>query len=139
VGIALFNPGPEHSTDDGLNEKSLVFRISLGKVHLLFTGDISAREEETLIASFPNLRSDVLFVPHHGSRSSSSTAFLQTLQPKVAVISCGPENVFSFPHQEVLERLRALGTTIYRTDLHGAVTVSTDGRTLRVKTFRRVN
>lgn len=63
--------------------------------------------------------------------------FLNAVKPQIAVISCGPDNVFSFPHGEVLARYRGIGAGIFRTDEQGAVTVSTDGKKLLVKGFRK--
>jgi competence protein ComEC len=81
----------------------------------------------------------VLKVAHHGSRSSSTEAFLQAVRPVFAVISAGPDNFYGHPHQAVLERLAAVNATSLRTDLEGLVSVTTDGQRILVDTFRRRN
>ena len=75
-------------------------------------------------------------MPHHGSATSSSPAFLEALRPDIAVISAGRGNPFGHPVPAVLERYRDIGAAIYRTDQDGAVTVETDGKTVRVRTFK---
>ena len=77
----------------------------------------------------------ILKVPHHGSATSSSQPFLDALRPDIAVISAGRGNPFGHPVPSVLERYRNIGAAIYRTDQDGAVTVETDGTTVRVTTF----
>jgi competence protein ComEC len=86
--IVVLNPGPETGTDD-LNNASLVMRIGYGNFSILFAGDIGSDVEEKLILGGNNLRADVLKIPHHGSRHSSSHEFLAAVQPKIAVLSVG--------------------------------------------------
>jgi len=74
-------------------------------------------------------------VPHHGSATSSSQQFLDALRPDIAVISAGRGNPFGHPVPAVLERYKNIGAAIYRTDKDGAVTVETDGSTVRVAAF----
>ena len=88
------------------NDNSLVLRLTYGEHAILFTGDIEAHAEAALIARGARLRADVLKVAHHGSRTSSSDAFLRAVSPTLAVISAGAVNPFGHPHSEVLERLR---------------------------------
>jgi competence protein ComEC len=92
-----------------------------------------------LAESVRDLDSDVLFVPHHGGFRSSNVPFLKKVRPQVAVVSCGADNVFHDPHPDVIRRLERLQSRIYRTDRDGAVTVETDGKDLRVRTFRQGN
>ncbi len=74
--------------------------------------------------------------PHHGSASSSSEAFLDRASPEIVVISVGENNTYGFPDNEVLERYKKIGAKVYRTDVHGAVEVSSDGRAIFVRTAR---
>ena len=116
------------------NDGSLVLKIGLGKINFLLPGDISAVREQDLMAVGTDLQSAVLFVPHHGSFHSSSEPFLRAVQPRIAVISCGRDNVFHLPHPAVLKRYTDLPAQVYRTDLHGAVTMTTDGEAVTVRT-----
>ncbi len=113
------------------NADSLVTRVSWGSVSILFTGDIIRRAERELVAELgqANLQSTLLLVPHHGSRGSASALFLDSVQPREAVIPAGIDNRFHFPHPEVLARLDAVGARIWRTDRCGAVRMVTDGTT----------
>ena len=77
----------------------------------------------------------ILKVAHHGSRTSTSRELLEYWRPQVAIISAGRGNTFGHPAPEVIERLEAIGSAIYRTDLHGQITVETDGQSVRVKTY----
>jgi len=113
------------------NDDSVVLALRFGDVTLMLAGDIERPSESRL----PATRADVLKVPHHGSRTSSSAPFLAATRPRVAIVSAGFRNRFGHPHAEVLERYHRLGCRVFRTDRDGAVTVSTDGRELRVETF----
>jgi competence protein ComEC len=119
--IMVLNPGPETGTDD-LNDASLVLRIGYGKFSILFAGDIGSGVEEKLILTGNNLRADVLKIPHHGSRHSSSHEFLATVQPKVAVLSVG-KGILGIPSPEALKRYDAFSIPILRTDRDGMIQV----------------
>ena len=122
------------------NNNSLVIKVSFGRVSFLFPGDITAKAEKELVRlSGADLASDVLLVPHHGSRSSSSRSFLSKVKPDVAVISAGWKNRFRFPHSTVLEAYQERGCRILRTDRNGAIMLTTDGNRLSAKSFFSTN
>jgi competence protein ComEC len=105
---------------------------------LLFPGDLEAEGERRLLnGSLDLLPSTILKVPHHGSRTSSSDAFLDAVAPRHAVVSAGYDNHFGMPHAEVLARYRARGTRVWRTDEDGAILfrIAKDGA-IRVEPFR---
>jgi competence protein ComEC len=119
------------------NDNSLVLRVSSGGKSFLFPGDLEAAGEQALVArAGAQLKSDVLLVPHHGSKSSSSMAFVQAVSPQVCVISAGKDNPFGFPNQEVLGRLRGAGCRIVRLDKAGATEVSVEETALQIRSFR---
>jgi competence protein ComEC len=106
------------------NDNSLVLRLEWGATSVLFTGDIEAAAERDLLAAPGNtLRSAVLKVPHHGSRTSSGTGFLAAVDPAVAIISVGAGNRYGLPAPEVQRRYHGRGICVLRTDERGAVSV----------------
>jgi len=105
------------------NEDSIVLGVRLGEYTALLTGDIGRLGEEVLLQSGRPLRAQALKVAHHGSRTSSSPAFLDAVRPEVAVVSAGRRNRYRHPHPEVLERLEARGIRVLRTDRDGTITV----------------
>lgn len=118
------------------NNNSLVLKASHGKISLLFTGDIEHQAERELTAlSCDRLSSQVLVVPHHGSSTSSTAPFLACVDPRVAVVSAGWQNVFGFPHREAIRTYSARHCRLLRTDQHGAVTIVSDGNDLTIDTF----
>jgi len=118
------------------NNNSLVVRLSLGSISFLFPGDIMAEAEKELVhISSANLTSTVLLAPHHGSRSSSTIPFLDSVDPQIIVISSGWKNRFGFPHPDVIKRYNHRGYQIFRTDTLGAVTLATDGQRLSMTPF----
>jgi len=118
------------------NNASIVIKLTYGQVSFMFTGDAEGEEEAAILASGADLRSTVLKVGHHGSRSSTSEDFLAAADPQMGVISAGEGNRYGHPHQEILDRLAQHGVTIYRTDLSGTITITTDGSTINVETDR---
>lgn len=117
------------------NEVSSVVRVSYGRHSFLITGDLEAKGEEALLAAKEVKPCTVLKVGHHGSKTSTTAAFLQALAPEYAVISVGYANRFGHPHPETIRRLTDRQTVIYRTDTHGAVVFKSDGRKLEVDTY----
>lgn len=105
------------------NATSLVMRVSLGDQAVLLTGDLERDGEEVLLRGSRPVRAQVLKVPHHGSRMASTMGFLTAVRPEVALASAGYRNRFHHPHPEVLERYRALGVRVLRTDLNGAISM----------------
>lgn len=108
----------------GLNDTSIVLRALFHDHAILFTGDIERRAEEEILATGAGVRADVLKVPHHGSRTSSSTGFLLAVAPDVAVISAGQDNPYGHPHREVMERYHSFGIPVRVTAEEGTVTMS---------------
>ncbi|MGH7841449.1 MAG: DNA internalization-related competence protein ComEC/Rec2 [Candidatus Binataceae bacterium] len=119
------------------NDASMVLRLSYGSATLLFPGDLESKGEHELIASGADLRATILKTPHHGSRTSSSAAWLAAVHPELAVISLGYHNRFHFPASEVLARYRAADVTVLRTDEDGAISIDAGASALRVSSFRR--
>lgn len=122
-------------TVDDANNNSLVLRLVHRGSSLLITGDAEKEAQAWLLLENPAaLQSDVLQVPHHGSRSALSEEFLQAVGARAAVISVG-KNTFGHPHAEVLELLANHGVTLFRTDLHGAITFKAVGEGWHARTF----
>jgi beta-lactamase superfamily II metal-dependent hydrolase len=127
---------PLARTRDPINANSVVARLDYAGSSFLFTGDAESSTERWLLAHHANVRAQVLKVAHHGSRHSSGARFLAAVKPAVAVISVGANNEYGHPAPPTLARLEAKGARILRTDLDGAVTIETDGRTLSIRTAR---
>jgi competence protein ComEC len=106
------------------NQASCVLMVEASGERMLLTGDIDAAAEAALLREALDLRADWLLAPHHGSRSSSSAALLQTVRPSAVLVSRGRHNAFGHPHPQVLERYQRLGASIHDTALHGALKVS---------------
>lgn len=118
------------------NNDSIVLRIQFGERAIVFTGDIEAAAEEALLNSGQSLRADVIKVPHHGSKSSSTPGLVTAVRPTLAVISVGLKSTFGHPHKEVVERWKAIGANVLTTGQSGAITVTTDGHSLTLQQFQ---
>ncbi len=128
--------GPAEGQSD--NAGSCVLRVAYGGQAALLTGDIEAASEARLLAALPaeQLRAEVLVTPHHGSRTSSTAAFLDTVQPQLAIHSAGWHHHFRHPAAAVVERLAARGIAQVATGDQGAVTVDLDGRGITCRLYR---
>jgi competence protein ComEC len=134
IKLEVLNPPASlwEGTSDDVDNNGVVLRLSWGKVSFLFTADIREEVEFALIGQRANLKSTVLKVSHHGSKTSTSQQFLAAVDPEVAVISVGEDNPFGHPSPEVLERLidRVGEDNVYRTDEDGTIEFITDGERL---------
>jgi len=119
------------------NDRALVLRLQYGDFRILLTGDIQHDTERWLLTQDVDLRADVLQVPHHGSKTSTSMAFVQRVQPQVGIISAGAGNPYGHPHPRVLDTLQKQQIHVFRTDLGRAITITSDGTSYRVIPFLR--
>lgn len=110
-----------------INCGSLALRLDYGQTSWIFAGDMDCTAENTVISRGYDLDADLLQVGHHGSKTSSCDAWLQAITPAQAFISVGEGNGFQHPTPEALQRLANVGAAVYRTDLHGKITITTDG------------
>jgi competence protein ComEC len=133
VRVQVLSPCPSFRQGVGANDNSFVIRLAFGKRAFLFTGDAEHEAEERMLARGLVLSADFLKVGHHGSRTSSSPAFLDAVAPRVASMSTGVRNRFGHPHAPTLEKLAARGILALRTDRYGGIRVETDGNTLQVQ------
>ncbi len=114
----------------------MVLRFTFGNASLLFTGDIESAGEHAMLENRADLHATMLKVPHHGSASSSTPAFVAAVHPEAAVISDGHLIHFHFPSDAVVERYVEAGAILMRTDLDGAVMVDATADRMTVRTFR---
>ena len=116
------------------NNRSIVVKLSWDACAILFPGDIEAEAEAALMSRCRfELPSQILVVPHHGSRTSSTTGFLEAVGPRAAIFSVGWRNRFGFPHAAVLERYQRQRIRIYRTDCNGAISLRTRGKYWKIQ------
>ncbi|NLL62796.1 MAG: MBL fold metallo-hydrolase [Ruminococcaceae bacterium] len=117
------------SKSKNLNNMSLIIKLTYMEVSVLFTGDAEQDEELSLLRVYPSekLKADILKVSHHGSETSSVSAFIAAVSPRIALISCGKDNEHGHPSQVTLDTLANVGAEIYRTDKDGTIVITTDG------------
>lgn len=124
--LDAFVPDP-----DNLNDTSLCLRIDAGDASFLITGDGESAVEKLLLENSAPVSADIFVAGHHGSNTSNKQEFLNAVRPAASVISCGRDNAYNLPNQKALSRLSAFGP-VYRTDLNGTITFSTDGSAIWV-------
>lgn len=126
--IEVLSPCPSFQPDASANDNSFVIHVAYGRRSALLVGDAEDEAEEKLLHRRPEaLRSDLLKVGHHGSRTSTGASFLRAVSPSAAVISCGVRNRFGHPHPKALATLAAQGVPVLRTDRGGQMIWETDG------------
>lgn len=131
VHFEFLTPPPAENKDD--NESSCVLRAVANGQAVLITGDLSQKGEARLVAEYgASLRSQVLILGHHGSKSSTSSGFLNTVAPDWGIASGGFANAFSHPHPDIQTRLRAHGVKLLRTDRQGALRLRFDGQGIHI-------
>ncbi|HEV2800942.1 MAG TPA: ComEC/Rec2 family competence protein [Pyrinomonadaceae bacterium] len=124
----LFTKDQLRSGGNEPNANSVVTRLDYGEFSMLLTGDAEAQTEQRMMEQGARLGARVLKVGHHGSKYATSEDFLRQAKFRDAIISCGADNRYGHPSQEVLDRLRAANVKIYRTDLQGDITIKTRGQ-----------
>jgi len=117
-----------------IHNQMVVAKLNYGKTDFLFTGDMEKNLENYLVLTKKeNLKSDVLKIGHHGSRTSTSEEFLGWVFPQIALISAGQNNSYGHPTKEILNRLDSFAVKIFRTDLDGRIKIKSDGETIEVE------
>lgn len=141
VKIEVYNPEGEISPkeDDEQNNTSLVMAVSYKNTNLLLCGDIEAEAEKQILETIKTESGEkdfqIIKIPHHGSKTSSSLAFVQAVEPEMAVISVGAHNFFNHPSDEVIYRLEEENVTTLRTDKNGAVEITSNGDFIHYKNY----
>ncbi len=137
--ITVLNPPPD-ADNTSRNEQSIVLKIQNGKIDFLLTGDATEATEKEIINTIGAgpLDIEILKVAHHGSRHSTSNAFLQATSPQIAIISAG-KNAYGHPHQELIKRLISANAIIYTTTRHGNIHIATDGKKIFISTDKPVS
>ena len=128
--------GPINDNAENHNDMSLVLKVTYGKNTFLFTGDAEKEEENDILQSGADIDCDVLKVGHHGSSNASSEAFIEAVTPEICVISVGKDNDYGHPHAVTISRLQRFTDKIYRTDICGNITVTSDGSEISVSTAK---
>jgi len=130
--IYFLNPQDKDTLHTNEHTKSIVLKLQYGSTSAVLAGDLNFEGESVIAGKFGNfLKTDILKIPHHGSRNASSIPFLLNCRPEYSVISCGKDNVFGHPSELVLEKLNILGSKISRTDKDGAVIFESDGKSIQ--------
>lgn len=134
TNFTILNPvQPREFANTDINANSIVLKLQVNNVSFLFTGDATADAEQSMINAGLSLHSDVLKVAHHGSRTSTSQAFLDAVNPTYAVISAGVNNTYGHPHEETIQRLMDKGVITYGTYASGTIVFTTDGNAIAVQ------
>jgi len=141
VAFEILHPtAADYARDSKSNHLSCVLRVTAGGHSMLLTSDIEAADEAALLANYPGrLAADVLLVPHHGSKTSSTPAFLAAVGAGVALIPVGYRNRFGHPKAEVVARYEAAGVPLWRTDLDGALRLALGSGEVQISAWRKLH
>lgn len=123
--VEVFSPIKD--TYDNLNSYSPIIKIKYKNISFLFTGDSESSDEKSVLSNNKNISADVLKVGHHGSSTSTSMDFLNSVNPSIAVISVGTDNKYNHPSKDTLDRLNSKNIKIYQTNIDGTILLTTDG------------
>lgn len=126
-------------SDNSINNNSLVCKLNYKNYSMLFTGDIEAIAEKAILKKYSKnlniLKSDILKVAHHGSKTSSITEFIEKIKPKYAIIGVGEDNKFGHPSDGTIQNLEKENIRIYRTDKMGEIEMKTNGKEIKINEF----
>lgn len=127
--IEVFNPT---ELTGNVHEGSVSMKMVYGDISFLFTGDAEAKTEQKMVDSGVDLKANFLQLGHHGSKTSTTTSFLEAVDPEVAIISAGKDSQYGHPNEEVVSRVADKGIEIYETSVQGSIVVVTDGKTYTI-------
>ncbi|SKC44383.1 competence protein ComEC [[Eubacterium] yurii] len=130
IDFEILSPVKGKKYDD-TNEYSIVAKIVYKDTSFILMGDATMENEVDIINNVPDIDIDVLKLGHHGSSTSSSDYFITKTSPNIAIISCGKNNKYGHPHQEVMRVLKKHGVTPYRTDEMGDIVITSDGKEIK--------
>ncbi len=142
VHFELLHPSPESYAQEKIrkNNRGCVLRISIGQQHILLATDIEKDSEQRLLEEHADkLPAILLVVPHHGSKTSSVQPFVEAVHPRYAVFTVGYRNRFGHPREEVVERYRAAGSELFRSDEDGAILVKMDTQSFTIECYRKTH
>ncbi|WP_319001816.1 ComEC/Rec2 family competence protein [Clostridium estertheticum] len=125
---------PNSTGYEDLNNFSIVIRLTFGNNSFIFDGDAEGASENEMLSKGIDISADVLKVGHHGSSSSTTQAFLDKVNPKYAIISAGKDNSYGHPHKSTMDKLKAKGVKVYRTDESGTIVATSDGKSITFNT-----
>ncbi len=137
VKISVLNPDGDQSDGETSNDGSVVLKFVYGARRFLFTGDIEKNTENRISSRNMEINSEIVKVAHHGSRTSSTEAFVNSVQAQYAVIPVGRNSPFGHPNSDVVERWKNSGAKVLTTGERGTVTISTDGKNLEIQTYTK--
>lgn len=135
VKVQILSPSPNADYSD-LNNEATVLRVTYKRIAILIDADAGNEAERDMLDAHENVRGQVLLVGHHGSKDATSPEWLAAVQPSIAVISCARRSRYGFPARQTLDRLSSRGVRTYTTGQSGAVTVSSDGESINVRTVK---
>jgi beta-lactamase superfamily II metal-dependent hydrolase len=137
VGELIFNVLHPVSLNDTTNNNSIVLSLSYGEIDFLFMGDAEQEAESSMLRAGIVPDVEILKVGHHGSRTASSSQFLQVAKPECAIYMAGKGNSYGHPHQETIAALTQVGAEIYGTDICGTIVVTSDGKSFSVQSEKQ--
>lgn len=133
IKLKIFAPNKSFLTDPEINNSSIVAKLIYNKFSMLLTGDAEKESESLMLKSYASeLKSSVLKAGHHGSNTSSSPEFLKAVGPEAAIISLAANNDYHHPHPSTLKKYEQAKLKVYRTDLDGTVSITSDGKTYNI-------
>ncbi|NFH89779.1 MBL fold metallo-hydrolase [Clostridium botulinum] len=125
---------PNSAKYEDMNNYSIACKLKYGNTSYVFMGDAESLSEGEILAKQLDISADVLKLGHHGSHSSTSQAFLNKVNPRYAIVSCGKDNDYGHPHQETIDKLNKKGIEILRTDVSGTIISTSDGNDITFNT-----
>ncbi|HEY4722111.1 MAG TPA: MBL fold metallo-hydrolase, partial [Anaerolineae bacterium] len=134
--LEVLHPDDAAVQADDTNNASIVIKLTYGQISFLLTGDAEMKANQAMLDRGADVRSTVLKLGHHGSRTSTDLDWLKQVSPQIGIISASADNSYGHPHSEVIAALKQFGLQYIRTDEHGTITITTDGATTHVTSQR---